>query len=382
MTQAIQSDDTIHVLLIDDDEAAMLLANAILEQIPSSSFHLDWVSTFDEGRESMAKREHDVYLVDYIVGDHSGIELVRHARAELHRAPMILFTGKGRYEVDVEAMEAGASDYLQKETVNPDTLERSIRYSMERVRAEAALRDSEERNRSMFDHLPVGLYRTTPDGELLDVNPSLVQILGHPDRDTLEFDYARNFFVNPAHRQSFLDRLELGVVRGFEGDLRRRGGRTVHVRNTARAHRASDGSTRYIEGSVEDVTDERIAVDLHGSAARYGWIFESSGLAILLVNLSGGIRAANPAFLHAFDYELDDLVGTPLLDLADDSDRSALEDELRRVASGAEDLSEAQRRLKAVDGEVLWARTRTGLVRTMKGRPDHVIVLFEDVAEA
>ena len=69
----------------------MLLASAILEQIPSSSFHLDWVSTFDQGRESMAKREHDVYLIDYMIGDHSGIELVRHARAELHRAPMILF---------------------------------------------------------------------------------------------------------------------------------------------------------------------------------------------------------------------------------------------------------------------------------------------------
>ena len=60
MAQATHSDDTIRVLLIDDDETAMLLANTILEQIPSSSFHLDWVSTFDEGRESMAKREHDV----------------------------------------------------------------------------------------------------------------------------------------------------------------------------------------------------------------------------------------------------------------------------------------------------------------------------------
>ena len=376
------SDDTIRVLLIDDDEAAMLLTKAILGEIPSSSFHLDWVRTFDEGRESMAKREHDVYLVDYVLGNESGIDLVRDARAELHRGPMILLTGKGRYEVDVEAMEAGVSDYLDKDSVSPDTMERSIRYAMERVRAQAALRDSEERHRSMFDHLPVGLYRTTIDGELLDANPSLVQILGHPDRDTLAFDYARNFFVNPADRQSFLDRLEFGVVRGFESDLRRRDGKTVHVRNAARAHRAPDGSTSYIEGSVEDVSEERIGKNLHGGAARFGWIFESSGLAILLVNLSGGIRAANPAFLRAFDYELDDLIRKPLVDLADDSDRSALEDELHRIASGAQDMSEAQRRLKAADGEVLWARTRTGLVRTMKGQPDHVIVLFEDVAEA
>ena len=61
------SHDTIRVLLIDDDEAAMLLTDAILGEIPSSSFHLDWVGTFDEGREAIAKREHDVYLVDYML---------------------------------------------------------------------------------------------------------------------------------------------------------------------------------------------------------------------------------------------------------------------------------------------------------------------------
>ena len=378
----MSSEDTIRVLLIDDDEAAMLLTNAILDQIPESSFELDWVGTFEEGRQALAKNEHDVYLVDYLLDKDSGIELVKEARAVQNRAPMILLTGKGRYEVDVEAMEAGVSDYLEKGNVNPDTMERSIRYAMERVRAEAALRDSEERHRSMFDHLPVGLYRTTVDGELLDANPSLVQILGHPDRDMLEFEFARNFFVSPGHRQTFLAKLEFGVVRGFESELKRADGRIVHVRNAARAHRGPDGSTRYIEGAVEDVTEERHAKDLHGRAARFGWVFDGSGLAILLLDLSGGIRDANPAFLRAFEYELDDLVGKPLTDLADDGDRAALADEISRIASGAEEVSEAQRRLKAVDGEVLWAQTRTGLVRTSDGHPDHVIVLFEDVAEA
>lgn len=197
----MSSAETIRVLLIDDDQAAMLLTAAILNKIPESSFELEWAATYEEGRERLAKNEHDVYLVDYHLDGESGTELVREARALQNRAPMILITGKGRYEIDVEAMEAGVSDYLEKGNVNPDTLERSIRYAMERVRAEAALRESEERHRSMFDHLPIGLYRTTVDGELLDANPSLVQILGGPDRDTLEYEYARNFFVSPSHRQ-------------------------------------------------------------------------------------------------------------------------------------------------------------------------------------
>ena len=75
-------------------------------------------------------------------------------------------------------------------------------------------------------------------------------------------------------------------------------------------------------------------------------------------------------------------MGKPLVDFADDGDRAALEDELEKLTTGFDDVSEAQRRLRAVDGEILWARTRTGLVRTVKGEPDHIIVVFEDVAEA
>ena len=372
----------IRVLLIDDDEMALHLTRAIFDQIPRATFALEAARTFAEGEAAIARAEHDVYLVDYLLGDESGIELVRRARVARNRAPMILLTGKGRYEVDVQAMEAGVSDYLEKARVDPDRMERAIRYAIERTRAEAALRDSEARHRGMFDHLPIGLYRTTVDGELLDANPALVQILGHPDRDTLAFVYAQNFFVNPAHRQTFLNRLDqFGVIRGFESDLKRPDGRVVRVRNAARSHRNSVGETLYIEGAVEDVSEELEARDLHGRAARFSWVFEGSGLAILLLDLGGTITDANPAFLRAFGYERDELRSRNLADLAEVGDHDALADELRRVASGGSDVSESQRRFLASDGEVLWAKTRTGLVRTAKGHPDHLLLFLEDLAE-
>jgi PAS domain S-box-containing protein len=379
----MSDESPIRVLLVDDDEAAFHLTRAILDRIPSTRFELDHARSFDEGAAAMAPCEHDVYLVDYVLGDRSGIDLVRRARASLNHAPMILLTGKGRYAVDVEAMEAGVSDYLEKDRVDPDLVERSIRYAIDRARAEAALRDSEARHRSMFDHLPIGLYRTSVEGALLDANPSLVQILGHPDRDTLELDYARHFFVSPAHRDAFLDRLErFGILRGFESELRRPDGRLVRVRTAARSHRDEQGATMYIEGSVEDVSEEHEARDLHGRAARFSWIFGRSGLAIVLVDLEGMILDANPAFLRAFAYDVDAIRGTPLVELADAWDRDSLASELVRVSSGRSDTSEAERRLVATDGAVLWARTRTGLVRSAVGRPDHVMILLEDVAEA
>lgn len=246
----------IRCLLIDDDQAAFKLTRAIMDQIPWAEFHLEWLPTSQEGELAMSHREHDVYLVDYLIGDDSGIDLVRRARQKGNRAPMILLTGKGRHDVDLEAMEAGISDYLDKSRVDPNLLERSIRYSMERARGEAALRASEERNRALFEHLPIGLYRTSLDGELMEANPALIQILGRPDRDDLEFVYARTFFVSPSHRQAFLDRLDqFGVVRGFESDLKRADGQTIRVRCAARVHRDEDGSVLYVEGAVENVSE-------------------------------------------------------------------------------------------------------------------------------
>lgn len=376
-------DSPIRVLLVDDDEAAFRLTRAILDRIPSTRFALDHANSFEEGVAAMTRRSHDVYLVDYVLGERSGIDLVRRARASLNHSPMILLTGKGRYAVDIEAMEAGVSDYLEKGRVDPDTMERSIRYAMDRSRAEAALRDSEARHRSMFDHLPIGLYRTSVEGTLLDANPTLVQLLGHPDRATLESAYAHNFFVSADDRAAFLERLErFGILRGFESELTRPDGRTVRVRTAARSHRDRHGLTLYIEGAVEDVSEELEARDLHGRAARFAWIFGRSALAIVVVDLEGTIVDANPAFLRAFAFEADAIRGRPLVELADSWDRESLADELARVVSGHIETSEAERRFVATDGAVLWARTRTGLVRDANRRPDHVIVLLEDVAEA
>ena len=169
---------------------------------------------------------------------------------------MIMLTGRGSHAVDVEAMKAGASDYLVKGRVDPDVLERSIRYSLERQRAEEALRDSEARHREMFDHLPIGLYRTSTGGDLVDANPALIHLLGYPDPETLQTTYAAELFVSPADRQRFSDLLDqFGVARGFESQLKRTDGTLVLVRNTARAHRAEDGRILYVEGAVEDLTD-------------------------------------------------------------------------------------------------------------------------------
>ncbi|MCH7626290.1 MAG: response regulator [Chloroflexi bacterium] len=127
----------IRVLLVDDDEDDIIIARDLLSDIDESGFQLDWVSSYDDGLKEIGRDQHDVYLVDFRLGPGDGLQLIRDALENGSKKPLILLTGQGDREVDVEAMRAGASDYLVKGQIDANLLERSIRYSIERKRVEA-----------------------------------------------------------------------------------------------------------------------------------------------------------------------------------------------------------------------------------------------------
>ncbi len=137
--------EPIKVLLIDDDEDDHVLTRDLLAEIGHERFGLEWASCFDAGLAAIRRRAHDVYLLDYHLGEHTGLELLRQAIADGCRAPIIMLTGLGDRDVDLEAMKTGAADYLSKGGLAAPLLERSIRYALERARTLEALRESEER---------------------------------------------------------------------------------------------------------------------------------------------------------------------------------------------------------------------------------------------
>jgi PAS domain S-box-containing protein len=125
-----------------------------------------------------------------------------------------------------------------------------------RRQMEQELRESERRYRSLFDRMPVGLYRTTPAGKVLDANPTLIEMLGHPDRDSLlEVGAARWSYVNPGDRDRWQRQIQAqGILRDFETRLRRYDGSVIWVRDTARSVHDPSGRLLYYEGFMEDIT--------------------------------------------------------------------------------------------------------------------------------
>ncbi|MES1023839.1 response regulator [Gloeocapsa sp. BRSZ] len=130
----------IRVLLVDDDEDDYILTRDwFLDQ--GNNFKLEWVTSYNAALAAIAQNRHDVYLLDYRLGDRNGLELLRAAMKAGCTAPMILLTGQGDHEIDVEAMKAGAADYLEKSQITAYALERSIRYALERKRTEQKIRE-------------------------------------------------------------------------------------------------------------------------------------------------------------------------------------------------------------------------------------------------
>jgi len=120
--------------LIDDDQEDHILTRDLLDEAlgEKPGFHLDWAPSYDAGLDALRNCQHDLYLLDYRLGKFTGLDVLRDPAVRNCDGPIILLTGQGEREVDVEAMEAGASDFLTKDGLSAATLERTIRNSLDR----------------------------------------------------------------------------------------------------------------------------------------------------------------------------------------------------------------------------------------------------------
>jgi two-component system cell cycle sensor histidine kinase/response regulator CckA len=132
--------------------------------------------------------------------------------------------------------------------------------ALERAREHQAVKEAEFRYQSLFDRVPVGLYRTTPAWRFLDANPALVEMLDYPDRESFLAASATKLYVDLEDRQRWQVLIEReGVLRDFEVQVYRRDGTTIWVRNSARVVRDEGGQVLYYEGSLEDITEHKQA---------------------------------------------------------------------------------------------------------------------------
>jgi PAS domain S-box-containing protein len=168
----------LRILIVDDDPDDYLLTRDAIEQIQGHAWKVDWATTFDAGLEELRRGAADVALIDYRIGGRTGIELVSEATAADCQTPMILLTGLGDVNIDIQAMEAGAVDYIEKDTVKPRTLERALRYAVNAARSRRHLVERTTLLRTTLDNIGAGIASFDSQRRLVAWNERFLDLVG------------------------------------------------------------------------------------------------------------------------------------------------------------------------------------------------------------
>jgi PAS domain S-box-containing protein len=166
-----------------------------------------------------------------------------------------------------------------------------------------------------WERLPVALYRTTPDGRVLDVNRAFIECFRAPTLESLLQMRAQDFYVDPADRVRWAALVQSqGIARDFETEMRRVDGTTFWARETVRPQRNADGGVILYEGVIEDITERRRAEQLlHASELRYRRVFEAAKDGIFILEAdTAEIVDVNPFLCDLLSLSREEVLGRKL----------------------------------------------------------------------
>jgi two-component system cell cycle sensor histidine kinase/response regulator CckA len=260
-----------------------------------------------------------------------------------------------------------------------------------------ALKKSEEHYRSLFDGIPVGLYRSTPDGAFLDTNPMLVEMVGYPDKNTLMLCSAENLYIDPADRAIWQS-----SVQEKEGDhlseikLRKYDGTQIWVEDHSRAVNDEHGNVLYYEGSLKDTTQRKLAdaalknseesfKNLYEESKRaqevYRSLINSSADAIVIYDLEGNVTYCSPMFTNIFGWSAKELTGRKIPFLPE-SEQEATMAIIKKIVEDGTPFQGFETKRATKDGRIIDVSISASRYNDHNNIPAGMLVILRDISEA
>lgn len=309
------SQEKLKILLIEHDPGFARYVGEMLGQARDMLAEVEPATDLARGLSALnGNGGFDVVLIDLSLPDGAGLANVPLIRAGAPEVPIIVAGDSEDETVAIEAVHAGANDYIVKGQLTAGWLERSIRYAIERHRMERAMLAAEEKYHSLFDHLVEGVFQTTPDGHYLMANAALARIYGYEAPEELVqtlTDIGENLYVEKGRRDDFVQLMQQhDTISGFESQVYRKDFSVIWISENCHAVRDSKGRLLYYEGTVEDITQRRQAEEkVRHSEALYHSLVETLPQNIFRKDLQFRFTFANQQFCKALGRPLDEIVG-------------------------------------------------------------------------
>lgn len=194
--------DQVQILLIDDDEDDFINLRGVLNEIEPSRYNLIWKSSYQAGLQALKDTKFDLCLLDFRLGEKTGLDLLQESKGLGVTTPIILLTGYGDFEIDVKAMQSGAADYLVKAQITPPLFERSIRYSMKHALDMRELEEQRENFKVLFNSTVEGIV-VHRKGHIVDANRAMEKIFGFGPQEMVDMpllDLFRSDYKNEVEK--------------------------------------------------------------------------------------------------------------------------------------------------------------------------------------
>ncbi|HWQ65858.1 MAG TPA: PAS domain S-box protein [Methanospirillum sp.] len=308
------SSPPLRVLYVDDEEALLDIARLFLER--SGGFKVEIISSAQAALDILQKSRFDAIISDYLMPVMNGIELLKAVREDprIRDIPFILFTGRGREEVVIEAINSGVDFYLQKGG-DPKSqfaeLKHKVQQAVKRKRSEQAALENYALLSLAEGITGIGSWTVNLNPRKGTYSDGLFSIFRIPRIENPSFAYF-NDVMHPDDRsriESLQNQLIQEELDYYEADFRIicPDGSERYIHSITRSITNLDGSVR-LNGTVQDVTDFRAITDaLRISEYKYRRLHESMMDGFVLVSMDGRIREWNDSFEQMLGYAPDQL---------------------------------------------------------------------------
>ncbi|PWR69589.1 PAS domain S-box protein [Methanospirillum stamsii] len=361
----------ISVLYVDDEKPLLELGKSFLEL--NGQFTVDITHSAIQALKLL--RSHNNYeaiISDYEMPGMNGIELLKTVRKSNNNIPFILFTGRGREEVVIQALNEGADYYLQKggETVSLFAeLSHKIQMAVEKRRAEDALIQSEKQLRVLIDHIQDGVF-LVQDGILLMSNEVQAAMLGYSVEEVSGMSITS--LIAPEDRDLVLKR-HYNRLSGqtppesYEYNLLHRDGKTrIPVRMLVGIGTYQDRPA--VIGTLHSMAKEHERESaLQKSERKYRDIYNNAGIGLFTATPEGRFLQANPYAVKYLGYDSEEDFIHSITNIGSRYVNSEDRDEIFRILNAKGFVKPYETRFFRKDGSIIWGSISVRLVSDEQG---------------
>ncbi|MEI6308908.1 MAG: PAS domain S-box protein [bacterium] len=233
----------------------------------------------------------------------------------------------------------------------------SLRDITEHKRAEEEKRTAEANYRNLFERVPSGLYRSTPEGRFLEVNPAMADLFGYSSvQEMMTLDIGSAFYHSAEERREWVEKLlQAGELRNTENHSLAKDGSSMVLLENSRVVRDESGKVLFFEGTLTDITDRKRAEDaLRKGEEKYRLLIENSHDIIYTVTADGVFNFVSPAWTALLGHPLDQVVGKPFQQFVHPDDLAGCRVFRQSVIETGQRQEGLEYRVQHADGTWYW----------------------------